>query len=627
MIRRALVVAVSLFIFSAIALEQQPTAEPLTQPLGKDAEKWVEKTLKGMSTEEKVGQLIQVRGYFEFQNAQDPTYQQLKEELQKYHIGSVIMTVRSSETFLSKNQPYEAAMATNQLQKDSKLPLLIAADFERGLSMRLFATPNFPHAMAFAATPDAIANAERFGSIVARESRAIGVHWNYFPVADINTNPANPIINVRAFGEDPKQVSDLVAAYIRGSHAGGMLATAKHFPGHGDTDRDTHIDAARVNGSLERLQQVELAPFRDAIKNGLDSVMVAHVTVPAIEPDPNKPSVVSHKIVHDLLQDQLGFQGLIVTDAMEMRGLTSAYGPGAEGVAKANLDAILAGNDMVLLPTDVDAAFHGLVNAVKDGTLPQAELDKRVRKILRAKAAVGLHKSRFVDVNKVRDLVGRPDDIAFAQQVADAAVTLVKDDSKALQLVAATKKPMGTSQQSSPYDPTGPMPPPELFALIAVDDMRSDWGRMFERELRARVPNARIQYVDARTAGLMMEPITQAALDAKAVIVAGFAVPVSGKRVRTAEGVGGATSMQADISEVIGRVMKVAPERTAFVSLGNPYLGAQYAPKTYICTYSNAASAETAAVKALFGELPMRGKLPVSIPGMAQRGTGVEFGH
>ena len=627
MIRRALVVFVSLFALSAIAFEQQPVAEPLAQHLNKDAEKWVEKTLKSMSTEEKVGQLIQVRGYFEFENAQDPNYLQLHDELKKFHIGSVIMTVRSSESFLAKNQPYEAAMITNQLQKESKLPLLIAADFERGLSMRLFATPNFPHAMAFAATPDAVANAERFGSIVARESRAIGVQWNYFPVADINTNPANPIINVRAFGEDPQQVSDLVAAYIRGSHAGGMLATAKHFPGHGDTDRDTHIDAARVNGSMERLQQVELTPFRDAIKNGLDSVMVAHVTVPAIEPDPNKPSVVSRKIVHDLLEEQLGFKGIVVTDAMEMRGLTSAYGPGPEGVAKANLDAILAGNDIVLLPTDTGAAFNGLVAAVKNGTLTEAELDKRVRKILRAKAALGLHKNRFVDINQVRDLVGRPDDLAFAQHVADAAVTLVKNDSKSLELVAATKKPVGTSQQSSPYDPSGPMPPPELFALIAVDDMRSDWGRTFERELRARVPNARIQYVDARTAGLMMEPITQAALDAKAVIIAGFAVPVSGKRVQTENGVGGATSMQADISSVIERVLKIAPDRTTFVSLGNPYLGGPYGPKTYICTYSNAVSAETAAVKALFGEIPMRGKLPVTIPNMAQRGTGIAYGH
>jgi beta-N-acetylhexosaminidase len=624
MLRQTLVVAFLFSILSAPALETQSTTEPLSKHLNKDAEKWVEKTLRQMSTEEKVGQLIQIRGFFEFQNAQDPTYLQLKDQLQKYHIGSVIMTVRNNDAFLSKNQPYEAAMATNQLQRDSKLPLLIAADFERGLSMRLFATPNFPHAMAFAATPDPIGNAERFGSIVARESRAIGVQWNYFPVADINTNPANPIINVRAFGEDPKQVSDLVAAYIRGGHAGGMLTTAKHFPGHGDTDRDTHIDAARVNGSLERIEQVELAPFRDAVKNGVDSVMIAHVTVPSLEPDPNKPSVVSRKIVHDVLQEQLGFEGITVTDAMEMRALTSAYGPGLKGVAKANLEAILAGNDMVLLPTDVDAAFNGLVNAVKSGTLPEVELDKRVRKILRAKAALGLHKNRFVDVSKLRDLVGRPDDVAFAQQVADSAVTLVKNDSNALSLISSTKKPVGTSQASSPYDPSGPLPPPELFALIAVDDMRSDWGRMFERELRARVPNVRIQYVDARTAGVMLEPITQWALDAKAIVVASFAVPVSGKRVRTHEGVTGATSMQEDVSAAIERVLKIAPERTAFVAMGNPYLGTEYQPKAYICTYSNATSAETAAVKALFGEVPIKGRLPVTIPGIAGRGAGID---
>lgn len=625
MLRQTLVVAFLFSILSAPALEMQSTTQPLASHLNRDAEKWVEKTLRQMSTEEKVGQLIQVRGFFEFQNEQDPKYLQLKDHLQKYHIGSVIMTVQSSEAFLAKNQPYEAAMGTNQLQKDSKLPLLIAADFERGLSMRLFATPNFPHAMAFAATPDPIGNAERFGSIVARESRAIGVHWNYFPVADINTNPANPIINVRAFGEDPKQVSELVAAYIRGAHAGGMLTTAKHFPGHGDTDRDTHIDAARVNGSLERIEQVELAPFRDAVKNGVDSVMVAHVTVPALEPDPNKPSVVSRKIVYDVLQQQLGFNGIVVTDAMEMRALTSTYGPGPEGVAKANVEAIFAGNDMVLLPTDVDAAFNGLVNAVKNGTLSQAELDKRVRKILSAKAALGLHKNRLVDVSKLRDLVGRPDDMAFAQQVADSAMTLVKNDSKALSLIAATKKPMGTSQTSSPYDPSAPLPPPELFALIAVDDMRSDWGRSFERELRARVPNARIQYVDARSAGVMLEPITEAALDAKAIIVASFAVPVSGKRVRTNEGVTGATSMQQDVSAAIERILKVAPDKTAFLAMGNPYLGTSYQPKAYICTYSNATTAEAAAVKALFGEIPMKGKLPVTIPGLAARGTGIDI--
>jgi beta-N-acetylhexosaminidase len=376
---------------------------------------------------------------------------------------------------------------------------------------------------------------------------------------------------------------------------------------------------------LERIEQVELAPFRDAVKSGVDSVMIAHVTVPALEPDPNKPSVVSRKIVHDVLQEQLGFEGITVTDAMEMRALTSAYGPGPDGVAKANLEAILAGNDMVLLPTDMDAAFHGLVNAVRSGTLPEAELDKRVLKILRAKAALGLHKNRFVDVNKLRDLVGRPDDLAFAQQVADSAVTVVKNDSNVLSLIASTKKPGGTPQASSPYDPSGPLPPPELFVLIAVDDTRSDWGRMFERELRARVPNARIQYVDARSAGVMLEPITQAALDAKAIIVASFAVPVSGKRVRTNEGVAGATSMQEEVSAAIERVLKIAPDRTAFVAMGNPYLGTSYQPKAYICTYSNATSAETAAVKALFGEVPIKGRLPVTIPGIATRGAGIDI--
>src|SRR4051812_27181026 len=215
MMRRALLVVCAFLTLTATAFEQPSTSpEPFARNLSKDGERWAEKTLKGMSTEEKVGQLIQVRAYAEFQNAEDPTYVELRDNIQKYHLGSVILTVRSEGPFLQRNQPYEAAMMTNQLQRDSKLPLLVAADFERGLNMRLQATPVFPHAMAFAATPDAVANEERFAHIVARESRAIGVHWNYFPVADVNINPANPIINIRSFGEDPKQVSEMVNAYI-----------------------------------------------------------------------------------------------------------------------------------------------------------------------------------------------------------------------------------------------------------------------------------------------------------------------------------------------------------------------------------------------------------------------------
>jgi beta-N-acetylhexosaminidase len=557
-----------------------------------------------------------VRAFAEFQNAQAPAYLELKDQINKYHLGSVILTVRQDGAFLQRNQPYEAAVVNNQLQRDSKYPLLVAADFERGPSMRLLATAAFPHAMAFSATPDPVGNEERFAAIVARESRAMGVQWNFFPVTDVNINPENPIINIRSFGEDPQQIGAMAAAYIRGSHSGGMLATAKHFPGHGDTDRDTHIALARVNASRERLEQVELVPFKAAIDAGVDSVMIAHVSAPALEPA-NTSAGLSRAIVHDLLQQQLGFRGLTVTDALDMLGIASVYGNAPDAQSRIALDAILAGNDMVLLPANLDVAYNTLLSAVRDGRLSQAELDARVRKILSAKAAMGLNKARLVDLSKLSDLVGRPGDAAFAQQVADTSVTLVRNDNQAISLLRQARNG-GTIAPPAAYQTAG-----GVFALIALDDMRSDWGRAFERELRARMPNARVLYVDSRNAEAMMEAVTQATIQAKAVIIAAYAIPISGAVIRTADGPKGATSIQMDVSGAIERILQIAPDKTAFVSLGNPYLASRYQPKTYVATYSNVPTSEAAAVKALLGEIDFKGKLPVTIPGYANRGDGL----
>ena len=272
-------------ISSAFAKHRYQSAGPIH--LDREGEKWAEKTLKRMSQEERVGQLFMIWVRAQFLNLESPDYAQLRDTIQRYHIGSLAMTVPLDGPFLIKSEPYEAAMLLNQLQRDSKLPLLIAADFERGVSMRLYGTTVFPHAMAFGATGN-LTYAESFGRITAQEARSIGVHWNFFPLADVNSNPMNPIINTRSFGSDPETIGDLVVAYIRGAHQGGMLATAKHFPGHGDTATDSHLGVAQVSGDLARLQAVELPPFRKAIAAGVDSVMVAHVSVPALEPDPNR---------------------------------------------------------------------------------------------------------------------------------------------------------------------------------------------------------------------------------------------------------------------------------------------------------------------------------------------------
>ena len=278
-----------------------------------------------------------------FLNVESPEYLQWRDAMQKYHVGSFAMTVHVDGPFLLRTEPYEAAELLNRLQKESKLPLLFAADFERGVATRLMGTTNFPHAMAFGADGK-MEDAETFGRITAQEARAVGVHWNFFPDADVNSNPANPIINTRSFGEDPKQVGDLVTAYIKGAHAGGMLTTVKHFPGHGDTATDSHLGVASVNVDRAHLDSIELPPFRQAIAAGVDSVMVAHVTVPALDPDPNHVATISPHVVSDLLEKQLGFKGLIVTDALDMAGLTHLF---ANDIGRAAVEAFKAGNDLL----------------------------------------------------------------------------------------------------------------------------------------------------------------------------------------------------------------------------------------------------------------------------------------
>ena len=280
---RKLVLALLMLVVVCPAVAKDKYPQPGPVHLDREGEKWAEKTLRKLSPEEKVGQLFMIWVRAEFLNVASPEYLQLRDTMRKYHLGSFAMTVRWEPPFLYRNQPYEAAVLLNRLQQDSKLPLLVAADFERGLSMRLHGTTEFPHAMAFGAAHN-LGYAEAFGRITAQEARAIGVHWNFFPDADVNSNPANPIINTRSFGEDPQQVGDLVTAYIRGARANGMMTTAKHFPGHGDTSTDSHLKTPQITGDAARLQSVELSPFRQAIAAGVDSVMVAHITVPALDP-------------------------------------------------------------------------------------------------------------------------------------------------------------------------------------------------------------------------------------------------------------------------------------------------------------------------------------------------------
>jgi beta-N-acetylhexosaminidase len=580
--------------------------------LNRDGERWAEKTLRKLTLEEKVGQVFMIWCRASFLNVENPEYLQWLEEIQKYHVGSFAMTVHVDGPYLLRSEPYEAAEILNRLQSESKLPLLFGADFERGVSMRLLGTTVFPHAMAFGGDGK-IEDAETFGSITALEARAIGIHWNFFPDADVNSNPANPIINTRSFGEDPKQVGDLVAAYIKGAHEGGMLTTAKHFPGHGDTATDSHLGVASVNVDRAHLDSIELPPFRQAIAAGVDSVMVAHVTVPALDSDPNHVATISPAIVSDLLEKQLDFKGIIVTDALDMAALTRLF---ANNVGRAAVEAFKAGNDVLLIPADFPASYNAMLQAVQSGEISRERLDRSVLKILKTKASLGLQEARTVDVKALANLVGKPGNLAFGQQVADAAVTLVRDNGKVLPL-KSSRKNQGTSKAALPYT-TQEETHNQTVAVLFSDDVRTDSGRIFGREVRARIPDARVLYVDPRIAAGMTDEVLKAVDEATTVVAAVYVIPSAGK-------VGNAVGMADATGALLQQLLDRAAEKTAIVAMGNPYLAADF-PKieNYMCTFSNASVSELSAVKALFGEIAIHGHLPVSIPNIAQRGAGLE---
>ena len=588
-----------------------------------DGNKWAEKTLKKMSLEEKIGQMIQVRTFADFLNVDSDAYKLIRDQITKYHLGSILLTVRIVDGGLVKDLPYEAAAITNLLQKESKLPLLVAADFERGLSMRLNETAGFPAAMAFGATFNP-AFEERFAAITAQESRAIGVHWNYYPVADVNINPKNPIINTRSFGEDPEQVATMVEAYIKGSREYGMLSTAKHFPGHGDTATDSHLGVAMVSGDQQRLESVELPPFEKAVNAGVDAVMVAHVTIPALEPDANKVATISHKIVTDLLKDKLHFQGLVVTDALEMHGLTRLYPENSPGSAgRAAVDAVKAGSDLVELPSDLDGTFNGLLQAVRSGEIAQKQIDASVLKILRAKASLGLHKARLVDMDQVPRIVSRPENMDFAQQVTDAAITLVRDNGQVLPL-ASTATAAGTGAQPGAYRSAGATSP--IVAVVIVDDMRSEYGRVFQTELRRRARGTKVYVVDGNIAGGMTAEILEAAKQAQKVVVAAYVVPTAAKQTVVNGQVTNTVGLNDATGALMQQLLEAAGPKMVAIAMGNPYLAMNFPDvQTYICTYANSPTSERSAVKLLFGEMQLKGKLPVSLPGIADRGFGLEL--
>jgi beta-N-acetylhexosaminidase len=581
---------------------------PAGSGLDRQAEAWVRRTLGRMTLAEKVGQLV-VPGlsgvYTPLDSAAEEKLERLVREghVGGFHVfggGESLPPVLLNPVYgtsggrATRGDPLAIAVLLNRLQRASAAPLLFTADFEGGAGYIVAGATRLPRAMALGATRDE-GLAARAGRLAAAEGRALGVDVDFYPVVDVNNNPMNPIINIRSFGEDPAFVGRMATAYLKGVQAGGMLATAKHFPGHGDTTTDTHLDLAVIEHPRERLEAVELVPFKAAIAAGVDAVMTTHIRLPALDPTEGLPATLSRPIVTGLLRTQLGFDGLVFTDSMSMHAISRRFGND-----KAAAMAVGAGVDVVLDPPDPDAALRAIRQAVERGDVARDQLDRSVERLLRAKARLGLHRARTVDVEAVPSALGGRAREAVAAEVASKAITLLKDDRGHVPLRPAA----GTR-----------------MLVLSVIDYASGWregapGRVFVPEMKKRFPDTTAIEVTDRATAAEMDLVRALARRSDAVVAATY--------VRIAAGSGRLGLGEAQIA-LLEQLAADKAKPMATIAFGSPYVG-ELAPKVpaVLLAYEYGDAPEAAAVRALCGEAPIGGKLPVTIPGLFPAGHGLE---
>lgn len=584
------------------AYRRQPT---------KDALKWADAQLKTMTLEEKAGQLISVGINARYLNQSSDEFKELRRQVEQNHVGGII---------LFRGPVYESVHLVNRMQRLAKLPLLISADLEAGSGMRFEDTSNLPWNMAVGATGDP-AFARRQGELTARESRALGVQHIFAPVADVNNNAGNPVINVRSFGEDPAEVARYVAAFVEGAQGAGVIATAKHFPGHGDTAVDSHRGLPVIDVARARLDSVELVPFRAAIKAGVGSVMTAHIGLPQVDPTqvtplPREaivrptyaerevfaenavlPGTLSPVVTTTLLRNDLGFDGIIVTDALDMSGLTIYFKQDEAGVR-----AVLAGADMLLKPADPDAILRGLVEAVRGGRLTEKRIEESARRILAAKYDLGLASNRLASLEQIDTVVAGPDAMKFADDVAARAVTLVRDDAKLVQRA----------------DGFGLKPGARVFNLAVTNGEDRFWvANPFASQLARLGVRPETVVLDSRSTEAEVADALERAQKAEVVIASMYG------RVRS-----GATN-SVGLPEQGARVLNALIEKKVpviGVSFGNPYLLQSFQGLgTYVVAYGDMPSLQRAAARALLGRADFSGRLPITLPGLYPRGTGIQL--
>jgi beta-glucosidase-like glycosyl hydrolase len=557
---------------------------------------WIESTLAAMTVEEKVGQLFVADLVAVYSHRDSPNYRYALETLRRYHVGGFV---------LAGGTVTDIALMANALQRESKIPLLINADLESGLT---FAHPwrhvrgrapelpsfvsgggtAFTSMMAFGATGNSQYSYE-LGRVTAREARAVGIHWTNSPVADVNNNSDNPIINTRSFGEDPAQVAKFVAAYVRGLQEGGMIATLKHFPGHGDTQEDTHMGLPILPFDERRLNAIELVPFKAGIAAGAKAVMTAHLALPKIDPA-NRPATLSYPVITGLLREKLGFDGIIVTDGMTMQGITDHFGADEAAVL-----AIAAGADAILVPAEFAKAYEGVLSAVKSGRISSKRLDESVRRILAAKAWLGLDRSRLVDIEKISNEVGSPEAELLAEKISDASVTLLRNRDNLLPLSANRR----------------------VQIVTITEEPNLEVGRELQQILQSQVASVSLSHLSNESSRETLQQII-APLNESDVVLLGVYLSIGAWK--------GRSSFSPAIQDFFAQIGESA-KPVITVAFGDPYVLAKLPATDVVMTpYTGAMIGERSIGKAVLGKIAITGKLPVTIPGKFKIGEGMQLG-
>jgi beta-N-acetylhexosaminidase len=549
-------------------------------------EVWVQQTLARMSLEERVGQMLMANLPGGFENVRGSAMREAFRLVDEVHIGGFIVGLGT---------PLDVAARLNELQAVSRLPLVIAADLEWGPGMRLWRPVWLPYPMegrggtvlpfnmGIAATGEPML-AELAGRITGVEARAVGIHWVFAPVADVNTAPANPIVNVRSYGSDPVEAGRFAAAFIRGAHGAGVLTSAKHFPGHGDTDVDSHVSMPVLRIDSATLYNREIAPFRDAINAGVSSIMLGHIAVPALGGDAVTPATLSPRLAAGILRAELGYDGIIITDAMVMGALRDVPGYSPTEVV---LRAVEAGADVVLAPPDPFLAHRALVAAVRSGRIHYTRVDSSVVRILRAKARVGLHRQRHVALENVSRVVASPEHEIVAADIAARSLTLARDSARLLPLDPRRVRDL------------------LVVAYTAPDDVRA--GAALAAELRSIYGSGvAFMRIDENSSLELRDSAWARARRADATIFATFLQPISGQ---------GHLTVPPGTRDLAGRLNAVS-SRMMVISFGDPY-GSATLPgsATYLLAWQPRGEvAQHAAARAIAGRAPTPGRLPIPLP-------------